>query len=200
MGKRAATAAETRQRLVEATFELHTEQGIAATTMKQIAERADVSVGTAYHHFPSYDDAVRACGAYTFDHFALPGPDVIVPGMALTERLVRLADAYFAYYERVPAWEHARSDQAQVPALREFVKAEEDHRRDLVQLVLAPDVEDESVTGTVAVLLDHSVFRGMRRNGFSRSAAAQRIAEIASAWIARHQTTPKQGVKQDEDR
>ena len=74
MRKRAQSAARTRQRLVEATFQLHTERGIAATTMQQIAERADVSIGTAYHHFSAYEDAIAACGAYAQERYRLPAP------------------------------------------------------------------------------------------------------------------------------
>ena len=51
--RRAETAGETRRRLVDATFALHVEQGISATTMTDIAARAGVSVGTVYHHFPT---------------------------------------------------------------------------------------------------------------------------------------------------
>ena len=56
LGRRGEAAEETRRRIVEATFALHAEQGVAATTMTQIAERAGVSVGTVYHHFATYDD------------------------------------------------------------------------------------------------------------------------------------------------
>ena len=62
LGRRAESAEETRRRLVQATFELHSEQGIAATSMKQIADRAGVGVGTVYHHFATLDDTVMACG------------------------------------------------------------------------------------------------------------------------------------------
>ena len=41
--KRGDAAETTRRRIVEATFDLHAEQGIAATTMKQIAARAGVA-------------------------------------------------------------------------------------------------------------------------------------------------------------
>jgi len=58
--KRSATAEETRQRIVDATVALHAEKGIVATSVKDIAARADVGVGTVYHHFPTYDDVVRA--------------------------------------------------------------------------------------------------------------------------------------------
>jgi AcrR family transcriptional regulator len=51
LGRRAESAEETLRRIVRATYTLHCEQGVAATTMKQIARRADVSVGTVYHHF-----------------------------------------------------------------------------------------------------------------------------------------------------
>jgi len=54
MGKRAESAAQTRQRIVQATMALHRDRGIAATTMKDIAARADVGIGTLYHHFPRY--------------------------------------------------------------------------------------------------------------------------------------------------
>ena len=63
LGRRAESAEETRRRLVQATFELHGEQGIAATSMKQIADRAGVGIGTVYHHFPTLDETVMACGA-----------------------------------------------------------------------------------------------------------------------------------------
>src|SRR5688500_7241434 len=72
LGRRAETAAETRQRLVEATAALHAERAISATSLRDIAERAGVSIGTAYHHFPTYLDAVRACGAHVMAMSPLP--------------------------------------------------------------------------------------------------------------------------------
>ena len=72
LGRRAESTGETRQRIVEATFRLHSERGIAGTSMKDIADRAGVSVGTVYHHFPSYADAIAACGTYTAEHEPAP--------------------------------------------------------------------------------------------------------------------------------
>src|SRR3982074_2627544 len=65
LDRRAETAEETRRRIVQATQELHAQQGIYATSMTHIAERAGVSVGTVYHHFPTYQDAVSACARPT---------------------------------------------------------------------------------------------------------------------------------------
>src|SRR3712207_4626602 len=74
MSKRAAAAEETRRRIVAAAQALHTEQGVAATSWEDIAERAGVGVGTVYRHFPSLDELVPACGRVVMDTLALPEP------------------------------------------------------------------------------------------------------------------------------
>ncbi|HWM08394.1 MAG TPA: helix-turn-helix domain-containing protein, partial [Solirubrobacteraceae bacterium] len=74
MTRRASTAAQTRQRIVDATLELHGEQGIAATSWDDIAARAGVGVGTVYRHFPSLDELIPACGDITRQVLALPDP------------------------------------------------------------------------------------------------------------------------------
>src|SRR5262245_58594546 len=98
LGRRAETAEETRQRLVTATFELHTEQGVRATSLKQIAERAGVSVGTAYHHFPTYHDAVVACGRHVVAAYPLPTAAIFEGAKTPAERVRRLVLEYFAHY------------------------------------------------------------------------------------------------------
>src|ERR1700716_2579455 len=72
LDRRAETAQETRRRIVQATDELHAQRGIYATSMTHIAERAGVSVGTVYHHFPTYQDAVAACAHRTAEMLPLP--------------------------------------------------------------------------------------------------------------------------------
>ncbi len=43
----------TRQAVIEAAYELFLEQGYAATSMRQIAERSGLALGGIYNHFPS---------------------------------------------------------------------------------------------------------------------------------------------------
>ena len=50
--RRAERQDETRQRIIEATIELHQTIGPAATTITEIAERAGVGRVTVYRHFP----------------------------------------------------------------------------------------------------------------------------------------------------
>src|SRR6187551_903804 len=118
MENRARTAEETRRRIVEATYALHQERAIGDTTMKDIAERADVGLGTVYHHFPTYNDAVRACGAHTFAISAPPDAAIFRDATTLDERIVTLADELFAFYERAPGLGKARADRHKFEALR----------------------------------------------------------------------------------
>ena len=100
--RRAETAGETRRRLVDATFALHVEQGISATTMTDIAARAGVSVGTVYHHFPTYQDAVAACTRHVDESLPLPAADIFAGVTSMHARVRRLAQEIFRFYQRLP--------------------------------------------------------------------------------------------------
>jgi len=56
--KRAEDLDATRERIVDATAALHYEQGVAATSYIQIAERAGVGAATVYRHFPTLGSLV----------------------------------------------------------------------------------------------------------------------------------------------
>src|ERR687889_549905 len=96
MSRRAAAAEETRRRIVDATLELHAEQGIVATRWEEIAARAGVGVGTVYRHFPSLDDLVPACGRVSRELLALPdasdAPALFAGATGLRARMERLVD------------------------------------------------------------------------------------------------------------
>ena len=104
MSRRAAAVEETRRRIIDATLELHAEQGIAATGWDAIAARAGVGVGTVYRHFPSLDELVPACGRVAMELLALPDPAHAPALFAGVEgpraRLERLVGDVFAIYER----------------------------------------------------------------------------------------------------
>ncbi|HEX8025865.1 MAG TPA: helix-turn-helix domain-containing protein, partial [Candidatus Limnocylindrales bacterium] len=60
LGRRAESAAATRDRIVEAAAALYEAQGVNATTLQAIAEKADVSRGTVLHHFGSTSGVLDA--------------------------------------------------------------------------------------------------------------------------------------------
>jgi len=184
--RRGEAAEETRRRIVDACFDLHGEQGMVATTMKQIAQRAGVAVGSVYHHFPTYDDMIQACGRHAFSMAPLPSMALIEGVTERSEKVRRLALAFFRLFDRLKAFGVARAEQDLLPVLRPFVEDEKRLRESLAAAV----VEDPAAAATVAALLDHGVYEALRLQGFSADEAAARIAEVANAWLAAPPTRP----------
>lgn len=183
-GRRGEAAAETRLRIVLATQALHAERGIAATSMKDIAARAGVSVGTVYHHFPSYDDAIAACGQHTRETLPPPDPAIFEGIEGLATRVHRLAGAVFGFLDRLPALERVRCDQHLFPMLRQFVEMEAAQRLALVRAALAPAAPGEAAIHLAAAVLDVAVLRALQRSGLETEAAAVEVARLILNHLA----------------
>ncbi len=74
LGKRSESIGDTRRRIVDATFELHSEKGVVATSMQDVAERADVALRTVYNHYPTIDDLVGGCAQKVIVLLSPPSP------------------------------------------------------------------------------------------------------------------------------
>jgi AcrR family transcriptional regulator len=184
LGRRAESAEETRRRLVQATFELHGEQGIAATTMKQIADRAGVGVGTVYHHFETLDDTINACGQMVMAMYP-PPTEAIFSGVAtMKQRLAVLARALFEHLDQV-GFDMVRVDRDRLPIVRQFVDEELTHRMELTRTALAPFAVDRDQIRVSAALLDIGVYRALQSAGLSLDQAADTIADMIHARITR---------------
>ncbi|MEZ5667749.1 MAG: TetR/AcrR family transcriptional regulator [Alphaproteobacteria bacterium] len=184
LGRREEAAEETRRRIVAATFALHNEQGVVATSMKQIAERAEVSVGTVYHHFPTYGDAVNACGQHAMAYAPLPTPAALDGADTTAERIGRTTAAVFAFYERLPAFARVRCDRDKVPELEPFMAGEEANRVALVQAALRGTGAGRAQTAAAVAVLDVAVYQALRRAGLSAGAATDAIAHMILASLA----------------
>ena len=189
LGRRAETAAETRQRLVEATAALHAERAISATSLRDIAERAGVSVGTAYHHFPTYLDVVRACGAHVMAASPLPSEEIFDGIEGLDERVLVFVREVCGWYGRNPWLEHVRAERSMYPPVEEGMSHVE---RGIEQLarVAAGCTADEA--RTAAALADVSVYSSLRRGGVPAGRVPGRIAEVIVTWL-RSRTTRRAG-------
>jgi AcrR family transcriptional regulator len=72
--RRAEHQEQTRQRIVDATIELHQTIGAAQTTISEIAKRAGVGRVTVYRHFPNEESLFYACSGHYFPQH--PFPDI----------------------------------------------------------------------------------------------------------------------------
>jgi len=183
--RREEAAEETRRRIVQATFDLHGEQGIAATSMKQIAARAGVSVGSVYHHFPTYGDAVTACGATALGRHPPPTAEIFAGAVGRAERVRRMALAMFELFAAIRAFASVRADQEKVPALVPFVVQEHEARLALAGAAVGD--ADADLAPTLAALMDVGVYEAMRAAGLTPAQAVQQVAEVANAWLESRQ-------------
>ena len=98
MKRRAERMQETRQRIVDATVELHRSIGPLRTTISAIAEKAGVERHTYYAHFPELRDLYTACSShYVVEH---PPPEHTSWAEVADheERLRRALSEVYAYY------------------------------------------------------------------------------------------------------
>lgn len=98
--KRAEQQAETRQRIVEAAFELHSTVGPSETTLSMIAEKAGVQRHTLYAHFPDERSIFQACSGLAHQRDPSPTADAWRGIAGRTERLTAALTDIYAWYER----------------------------------------------------------------------------------------------------
>lgn len=78
---------QTRAAIFEAALQLFQERGYEATTMRAIAERAGVSLGSSYHYYPSKGHLVLAFYRHVHDRHLAASEPVLARERDLTGRL-----------------------------------------------------------------------------------------------------------------
>lgn len=163
MGKRAESWHETRERILQATMQLHDEQGVAPTTFSDIAKRAGLGQATIYRHFPTLGDLVQACGGHVWQEMRPPTPDTAagafegLPG--LRERLERLVEEIDAFYRRgALRLGLAGRDRELIPALDHFLAAVEAGVEAYVKEALGPSKPSKRTVDVVAAMMSFPVW------------------------------------------
>ncbi len=184
MDRRAETAEDTRQRIVRATYELHAERGLAATTPRDVATRAGVATGTVYHHFPTYSDMIDACGAYT-DAVTRPPTTKLLSASKgePSDRIRTLVEAWFDYYGRFSSYDRIRAERAQFPQIETAMRTDEANRRKLVALTMKPGKPARAAAALAFALLDFTVYEALVGEGLSHREAIDCVADLLAGVL-----------------
>lgn len=188
MKKREEAVEETRRRIIDATYELHSQKGVVATSIQDIAERADVSVRTVYNHYPTIEDLVAGCGEKVLAVLAPPTPETFAGIDTLQGRMRRLVEALFAMYERGPAMiEVARCEQSEVEPLRAFAAHMDETHLELVAAALRPLRNSVRTARAVAGLTDFYTWQALTKQGLTTRQTADVIYRslvglVTPAW------------------
>jgi AcrR family transcriptional regulator len=188
MAKRAASVEETRRRIVEATMDLHTSQGILATSWEEIARRADVAPATVYRHFPTLDELLPACGELSMRQLALPSDEELAERFLGTrsrrERLRRLVDELFGLYERGgDVLRAVRRERALLSPLQEAHEEIEERLDALTAAALEPLELGEREIAVFRALTDYDAWAALRERGITGPDAVAVVAGLLEGWL-----------------
>lgn len=188
MGRRAEAVERTRSRILEATMEVHDEQGIVAGRWPDIAERAGVSLATVYRHFPTLEDLATACGELTMRVVDPPTPDDAPARFAGTddpaERIERLVRECFDFYERAGRMtDNVRRDRRRLPALEEGHALLEAGLAALAEEALRPLGPDDDARALARAMTDVRVWEALRERGLGPEEAVEAATRMLVAAV-----------------
>jgi len=184
---RAESQRETRERIAKAAAELHEEQGVAKTTVADIARGAGVSRLTVYNHFADLSELIPACSAHYATLHPLPDLDGVLALEDPAERARGALGRMYAWYrETEPMFGKLFSDRSSVPELDQFLE----QGIDRVQADLAEGLaagfggrgrRADRRRALIRLALDFWTWHRLSREGLDDEAAAAVMATAIAA-------------------
>jgi AcrR family transcriptional regulator len=164
MKRRAERMQQTRQRITQATVELHQSVGPARTTVSAIAQKAGVQRHTYYAHFPELKDLYQACTAHYLQRNPLPDPSRWEEISDPEERLRGALSEVYAYYQGNEAMlTNVLRDMPFDPVLQEnnvlLFRHWEAMRDTIADAFEASGEQHEGLLGAVALALELHTWR-----------------------------------------
>lgn len=180
--KRAQSEQNTRQRIVEATVELHGTVGPAKTTISEIAKRAGVQRLTVYRHFPSEKALFAACSGHYMAQNPLPDLAEFAAMPDPAKRLKAALGALYAYFRRNQAMlTLVLRDSATVPAMKPSMQAIERFFNELNNLLLAncqgSREKLKQTAALIALAISFHTWQELSKSGLTDEEAASLMAQ-----------------------
>jgi AcrR family transcriptional regulator len=192
---RATSSSATRQRILDAARDLYREQGVAATTLKAVAERADVSRGTILHHFEGADGLVEAVAIDLLAALELPD-ERILDGVEGDEARIRVfVDAVVRFFERSTVWWTVFESQMQRPELQALEAQYNATIGRLRAAAVGHLVGDDRMANATIDALIHPATLGaliwtLQGSGLSLDEVIAVVADLVVPIVARAQLAP----------
>lgn len=185
MRKRAERQNETRQKIVDATVELHQELGMTRTTVSEVATRAGVERATVYRHFPDERSLIAACTMHYFAQHPLPDPE---PWASISDPEVRLRNALTEIYVFHRRTERMISRTAPElphhPIAQEVVAPMFAHWQRVHEILIAGWMTTTDDAHRIAVVLGHAIAFStwqslVRQQGADEAEAVEMMVTLA---------------------
>jgi AcrR family transcriptional regulator len=189
LGRRAETAAATRQRIVDAAAGLYQEQGVSSTTLQAIAARADVSRGTILHHFRGSGGLMDAVAERVLVTLELPDEHLFDGVTGDAARLRAYVLAMLEFFQRSTGWWAVFVSEMQRPELKAREAAYYAQMARLQAVALGPLAGDAKVNIVVGSLIHPGTIGGliwvMQQAGLAPAEINDAIADVVVAYVER---------------
>jgi AcrR family transcriptional regulator len=188
--KRAEGARHTRERILDATLDLYIERGVADTTLKSVAEKADVSRGTILHHFGSGDGLLGEVLDRVIERLEIPDGRVFDGVTDREARIRAYVRAMSRFHERSVTWWSTFEGEMQRPALQ---KREAYYWGEIWKLqaaALGPELANDKAANAALLSVIHpattgTFFWSYEQAGLDREAAARLLEDLAVDAVRR---------------
>lgn len=176
LGKRAASVAETKRRILDAATIEYQDNGIEGTSMQAVARRADVAPGTVLYHYPTPEELADAVVESWKEQIGMPSPDDIDGEADLETRIRQLVAALYRLYEESGQAYQIFRKSPQHPAMLKNNRLWQETFGQMLYKALGDLADDAETMAVISVLIDP----GFRGTMVSRGVAEDRAVEIAA--------------------
>ena len=144
--RRTEHAADTRRALIDAARRLFSQWGYSATSLDDVCQRARVTKGALYHHFPNKEELFVAALEQVEDELVRAGAAAVDPGTDFWERLRAAGPSFLDACAR----SNTRRIVIEAPAVLGWQRCR--------------DIEDGHVVRLLRTALEHAVAEGLLRS------------------------------------
>jgi AcrR family transcriptional regulator/DNA-binding MarR family transcriptional regulator len=178
----------TSEHIVRTTLALHSDRGIQATTLPEIATAAAVPIETVQALFPTPEDLYRRCGEHLLESLQVPpvgrAPELFAGATTEHDRIHRLVETFFDAYEReADGIAAGRRERRNIPVVDEVVR-QLDATFDALVVEALP-LHSASVA-SLRALTDLEVWRTLREHGDTPDAAVDEASAAVERWLEAH--------------
>ena len=189
LGRRAETAAATRERIVDAAAALYEAHGVNSTTLQAIAQRADVSRGTVIHHFGSTGGVLDAVAVRILETLELPDEGIFHGAVDDESRLRAYVGAIVEFFQRSTGWWAVFMTEMDRPELKAREAAYGEQMARLQAIALGDLATDREVNIVVGSLIHPGTIGGfswvLEQAGMGPAEGVDAIADVVVAYVER---------------
>jgi AcrR family transcriptional regulator len=168
--RREASAARTRQAIVEAAVKLH---ALGITTVSAVADEAGVSLPTVNKYFPTREDLFGACTRHVAERLEVVPPDELAGIPDPAERLAAVVRQLFGLFEQTlgHSWTgYVLEDES--PVMTAAMAESDDLARTIADTIFAGETPPDGLRSFIHGLLHPLTYRALRvKQGLSPAEA-----------------------------